>query len=160
MFRSAIIQISIFVVVFGFISWVQSRNMLDTDSPIAKVSEVTTLSGEKVDLNATGKTKVLYFFAPWCQICHISIGNLQALHDKNEHLDVVAIALDYDNEQAVKNFIAQHELTIPIALGGSQVKKQYKIEAYPSYYVIDKDNVITARSLGYSTELGLYLRTL
>lgn len=160
MFRSAAIQISLFVVVFIIISWIQSHNMLATDTQVGDNNTVKTLMGDTISLQANGKTKVLYFFAPWCQICHVSIGNLQTLHDKNEHIDVVAVALDYENKQAVKNFIAQHELTIPVALGGNQIKQQFKIDAYPSYYVINNDNVIVARSIGYSTELGLYLRTL
>ena len=34
------------------------------------------------------------------------------------------------------------------------------ISAYPTYYVIDEQLAITAHSMGYSTELGLRMRTL
>jgi hypothetical protein len=34
------------------------------------------------------------------------------------------------------------------------------VQGYPSYYVLDGQNTVVARSLGYSTEIGLYLRTL
>jgi thiol-disulfide isomerase/thioredoxin len=115
---------------------------------------------ELVSIEAQGKTTVLYFFAPWCQICHLSIGNLQAQYEKNNNIAVIAIALDYSDKAEVLAFVDQHKLTFPVVLGTQQIKSAFNIKAYPSYYILDKNNIIMARSLGYSTELGLYLRTL
>ncbi|MFT5756524.1 MAG: thiol-disulfide isomerase/thioredoxin [Alteromonadaceae bacterium] len=121
---------------------------------------LTSLMNEPIILKAHDKITVLYFFAPWCQICHVSIGNLQALYEKNQHIDVIAVALDYMNTDEIKDFSLQHQLTFPIALGTEQVKKSFKINAYPSYYIINAQNTVIARSQGYSSEFGLYLRTL
>lgn len=115
---------------------------------------------ETVSLNAKGKTTVLYFFAPWCQVCHVSIGNLQSLFQKNEQLNVIAIALDFTNKDEVRNFTNKHHLTFPVALGNEAIKKVFEISGYPSYYVLNEENVIIAKSMGYSSELGLYLRSL
>ena len=135
----------------------------DVDLSAAKVNpfdNVPTLMGETVSLNSQGKTTVLYFFAPWCQICHMSIGNLQALYEKNEHLDVVAVALDYTSIDEVMDFTKQHQLTFPIALGNEKIKHTYSITAFPSYYVINENNTVVDKSMGYTSELGLYLRSL
>jgi len=135
----------------------------DLDLSAAKVhsfDNVPTLMGETVSLNSQGKTTVLYFFAPWCQICHMSIGNLQALYEKNEHLDVVAVALDYTSIDEVMDFTKQHQLTFPIALGNEEIKHTYSISAFPSYYVINENNTVVDKSMGYTSELGLYLRSL
>jgi len=121
---------------------------------------VASLLGEPVSLRAQGKTTVFYFFAPWCSICHASISNLQTLYQNNKHIDVIAIALDYSDKQEISAFTKQHQLTFPVALGNEAVKKHFLISGYPSYYVIDKDNVIIAKSMGYSSQLGLFLRTL
>ena len=53
-----------------------------------------------------------------------------------------------------------HQLTFPVALGHEGVKKTFKIKGYPSYYVLDEQNTIVSRSMGYSSEIGLYLRLL
>lgn len=139
--------------------------MLSTDTIITKSSKlsferVPTLMGETVSLNSKGKNTVIYFFAPWCQVCHASIGNLQALYEKNDQLDVIAIAMDYTSIGEVMAFTQQHQLTFPIALGTEKIKQAFSISGYPSYYVIDGENSIIGKSLGYSSALGLYLRSL
>ena len=140
--------------------------MLDTSKPLDKVVPANqqlllpTLTGEQVSLHSEGKTKVIYFFAPWCQVCHASIGNLQTLFQHNEHVDVVAVALDFTTTEEVTKFTQRHQLTFPIALGNAQVKQTFAITGYPSYYVLDENNVISAKSMGYSSQLGLYLRSL
>jgi peroxiredoxin len=147
----------------------RETSMLATDKSIDEVITensdisidlVPTLMDETVSLNAQGKTTVLYFFAPWCQVCHVSIGNLQSLFQKNEQLNVIAIALDFTNKDEVRNFTNKHQLTFPVALGNEAIKKVFEISGYPSYYVLNEENVIIAKSMGYSSELGLYLRSL
>ena len=124
------------------------------------IDNVPTLMGENISLNAKGKTTILYFFAPWCHVCHASISNLQAIYQKNEQIDVIAIALDFTSNQEVQEFTQQHKLTFPIALGNEDIKHTFEISGYPSYYVLSEENVIIGKSMGYSSELGLYLRTL
>lgn len=143
--------------------------MLSTNTPLTEIAkatqavvidEVPTLMGETISLNAQGKTTILYFFAPWCQVCHASIGNLQALFQKNEQLDVIAVAMDFTSSEEVMRFTSQHQLTFPIALGNEAIKQTFEISGYPSYYVLNEENVIIGKSMGYSSELGLYLRSL
>lgn len=139
----------------------RETSMLSTSTPLSEQAQVLpTLMDETITLASTGKKTVLYFFAPWCKICHISISNLQSIYMDNDQLDVIAVALDYSNEQEVADFSAQHRLNFPIALGNEKIKSQFKVQGYPSYYVIDEQNVITAKSMGYSSQLGLYLRSL
>jgi peroxiredoxin len=139
--------------------------MLSTDVELSVsnnlvLTQVPTLMGDTVSLNSQGKTTVLYFFAPWCQICHLSIDNLQAQYEKNEHIDVVAVALDFMTVGEVMEFTKQHQLTFPIALGNEKIKQAFSISGFPSYYVINEENIILGKSMGYSSELGLYLRSL
>lgn len=139
--------------------------MLSSDTKIEETTnllftEVPTLMGETVSLNSQGKKTIIYFFAPWCKVCHASIGNLQTLYEKNSHLNVIAVALDYMSINEVMDFTQQQQLTFPIALGNEKIKDAFLISAYPSYYVISEENTVIGKSLGYSSELGLYLRSL
>lgn len=124
------------------------------------LTNVPTLRGDSIALQSEGKNTILYFFAPWCQICHVSIGNLQSLYQKNDKLDVIAISLDYTSKKEVLDFTNKHQLTFPIAMGNTAIKNTFEITGYPSYYVLNEDNVIIGKSMGYSSELGLYLRSL
>lgn len=118
-----------------------------------------TITGEAISLSPEKRT-VIYFFAPWCSICHASIDNLQAIYEKNETINVIAIALDFMEVSEIEDFVAKHQLTFPIVIGNEQVKQAYKIHGYPSYYVMSEENAVISKSIGYSTELGLYLRSL
>ena len=163
--KSLFLQGLVFFIIFQSISFFRETSMLSTDTRISQTNQlsfdnVPTLMGETVSLNSQGKNTVIYFFAPWCQVCHVSIGNLQALYQKNKQLDVIAVALDYSSVDEVMAFTQQHQLTFPIALGSEKIKQAFSISAYPSYYVINKENSIIGKSLGYSSALGLYLRSL
>jgi peroxiredoxin len=146
---------------FHAIAYVRESSMISTQSQLSEQPLLfNTVSTLPFDVATNHKKTVLYFFAPWCQVCHYSIENLQAIYDKTENLDVVAIALDYASKDEVEAFIAEHHLTFPVAYGNEYIKGSYKIKAYPSYYVLDKNNKVTAKSMGYSSETGLLLRTL
>lgn len=163
--RNLFIQALIVVVVFQTVSYLRETSMLSSDTKITPTSalsftQVPTLLGETVSLNSRGKKTIIYFFAPWCKICHVSISNLQSLYEKNSNIDVIAVALDYRKLSEVSDFSKDKKLTFPIALGNEEIKNAFLITAYPSYYVIDEENTVIGKSLGYSSELGLYLRSL
>lgn len=139
----------------------RETSMLTTGEVVAPQNILLkTLDDKTIELTNINKTTVIYFFAPWCQICHASISNLQSIYEKNDHIDVIAVALDYIDKKDVTDFSNQHQLTFPVALGSELVKAQFKVKGYPSYYVIDEENTIIAKSMGYSSEIGLLLRTL
>ena len=165
MLRSLSIQticfVGVFVIIFNVFSWFKETSMLKTNTQISVEADVIpTLMNSTVELHSKDAKTIVYFFAPWCQICHLSIDNLQDFYLKNADVNVVAVALDYREGGEVSYFSQQHELTFPIALGNEKIKKKYNVTAYPSYYVIDEENTVIARSLGYSSEFGMYLRTL
>lgn len=163
--RNLLFQVLVFIVIFQGASYFRESDMLSTDTKITTLNNLTftqvpTILGETVSLNSQGKKTVIYFFAPWCSICHLSIGNLQTLYENNPQLNVIAVALDYKDIAAVEAFTNEHLLTFPIALGNEKIKKAFSISAYPSYYIIDEYNSVKRKSTGYSSELGLYLRSL
>jgi thiol-disulfide isomerase/thioredoxin len=165
MLRNFIIQAIIVFVVFQSVSFLRETTMLSADTKILATNnllftDVPTILDETVSLNSQGHKTVIYFFAPWCKVCHVSINNLQALYEQNSQIDVIAVALDYTHLEDVINFSQQHQLTFPIALGNEEIKNAFLITAYPSYYVISEENTVIGKSLGYSSELGLYLRSL
>ncbi len=138
----------------------RETSMLSASEDIAPVShQLKTIMDKDIALQADGRKTIVYFFAPWCQVCNFSIKNLQNVYQKTPNLNVIAVALDFVDVDEVKNFTQNHQLTFPVALGNELVKADYKVMGYPSYYVLDEENTIIARSLGYSSEIGLYLRS-
>jgi thiol-disulfide isomerase/thioredoxin len=143
-------------IVFAVSIW-QSRNMLDVDSKISLDKQLLVgLDGQVSVLIKSDKTSLIYFFAPWCKVCSLSIGNLEYLDP--EKINIVRVALDYSNVQEVQDFAIKHNISSQILLGHEGLKQQFKIQGYPTYYIMDDQQKVLAKSYGYSTALGLKLR--
>ncbi len=157
--KKTFFQIFIILIVFYGVSAFQQRNMLPIDDSPAPYFSLEQLNGEQrfTIKSLQGQTTVVYFFAPWCSICKLSMPNLQAAMDDGD-INAIAIALDYESKEQVADFVSQMQLNMPILLGSTNTAKQYKISAFPTYYVIDESLSITARSMGYSSELGIKFR--
>lgn len=167
--KSWILSILLAVSLFLGISWYKERGLL-AQASAAPAFIAVTLQGELFrsaqllergipEQQVQGQKTLLYFFAPWCGICRLSMPNLKYLQADNEGLVVYAVALQYDSPEQVSDFIADLDLQVPVLLGNQQMATDYQIKAFPTYYVIDEKGHISAKSLGYSTALGLWLRS-
>lgn len=156
-------NVAIVVVVFAAVMAFQTRNMLATDRQAAPPLAGLTVSGSPYALDASRDRPVLvYFFAPWCKVCAASADNIERLRWLlgEDALDIVTVALDWRDADEVRDYASRHELTGPVVLGDSGVARDWKIYAYPTYYVLDSDHHVARRDMGYSTQLGLLLRVL
>ena len=148
------------MVFFGALAF-QSRNMLPADGQPAPDLRGVTLDGELYDLdNAASRPAMVYFFAPWCRICAASSGNLNRLRRWRdpEDIEIVAVALDWGAAEEVREYAERHDLNVTVVLGDTNVSRQWQIRGFPSYYVLDSEHRIVRRDIGYSSQLGLWLR--
>ncbi len=157
------IQLALFVAIyFAFDAW-QTRDLLSDSGKLAAPDfELVSLDNKVYHLSKLAKVEtVIYFFAPWCNVCHLSIGNLEELRKSapQDKLNIIIIALDWQSIAELKKYKKDHGLSMPILLGGTKVMKDYRIQAFPTYYVLDENHNITKVSMGYSTELGLKFNT-
>ncbi|MCF6436302.1 MULTISPECIES: TlpA family protein disulfide reductase [Pseudoalteromonas] len=155
-----LVQCIVVVCVFLLVSAYQEKDMLSEDgTQPAPYFSLASLTGDKrIDLvSLQGQKTIVYFFAPWCHVCKLSMPNLNNIYEQ-QNINVVAIALDYDDAAQVQHFIDELELSMPVLLGHHNIKANYRVSAYPSYYVLDEKSNIIARSRGYSSELGLRMR--
>ncbi len=121
-----------------------------------------TLSGDPITFPVSASdnsTTLVYFFAPWCRICDLSIGNLNLI--KNEfatEVNILIVALDYQSIDEVRNFIDDKALPYPVILGDSRWAQEYAIKGFPSYYIIDHTGTVLSRTMGYSSTAGMLAR--
>ena len=89
----------------------------------------------------------------------MSIGNLDDVQEQFEgEVDILIVALDYQSIDEVEEFIAEKELSYPVVLGDNRWAQEYKISAFPSYYIIDSSGTVLSRMLGYSSTAGMLSR--
>ena len=160
-YRSFLLNAGLIVIVFFGVLGFQSRNMLDADGQVAPELQGTTLTGQPYDLRDAGaRPALVYFFAPWCKICAASSGNLTRLRRwrDTDDIEIVAVALDWGRAEEVRDYVERHDLNVTVVLGDANVARQWRIQAYPSYYVLNSEHRVVRRDIGYSSQLGLWLR--
>lgn len=160
-FRSFLLNAGLIAVVFFGGLVFQSRNMLAADGQAAPELQGTTLTGRFYDLeNAAGRPALVYFFAPWCNFCAASAGNLNRLRRwrDTDDIEIVAVALDWGAADEVRDYVERHDLNVTVVLGDANVARLWQIQAFPSYYVLDSGHRVARRDIGYSSQLGLWLR--
>lgn len=153
---SAALYLAAFFVVAAIINMFQSP---DTKSmPPVTSLELATLAGDKVQLNtAAGKKTIVYFFAPWCAVCKASMDALGMFAGK-DNLQAVAVGLDYDNVAELKPF--QSGLAATVYAGSRELQSRFKIDRYPTVYILDGSGKISHVMVGYTSRFGIWIRTL
>ena len=152
----------IFLGIFLAITWWQQKDMLQISSDsLAPSFSLVDMVGEVVQFDPADQEQktLVYFFAPWCGVCHVSINNIEAIKKSSEgKIKFYAIALDWQSKQEVEAFLTEHDLTMPVLLGTRETSDKFKIGGFPSYYVIDRSGILQSKDMGYTTELGMRVR--
>lgn len=122
---------------------------------IAPDWELYTIAGEKVRLeDLRGRLVLVDFFYKSCYPCMLALPGLQRLHEKyvDRGLTVVGINPFDTVEDDIGPFLAKRGVTYTVLLGGKEVASQYRVTAYPTLYLIDRDGIILLTQEGYGEE--------
>jgi thiol-disulfide isomerase/thioredoxin len=145
------------LIIAGFMAY-QNRNLLEDNGSIQIAAQnFVQLNGNMYSLAPSDKNTLIYFFAPWCAVCKMSIGNLDVVD--TEEYNVVRVALDYQSLEEIEAFAKDAGVQGIVLLGGEPHKKSFNISGYPTYYILNKNLQVIKHDMGYSTSLGLKLRT-
>ena len=140
----------------------QGRDLVSEQTP-APSFRLPALFGSPVALeDLRGRRVLIYFFAPWCKVCELSISNLnwvRKLRDE-ESIALLAVALSYKDLQSVEAFLERNVLDVPVLLGTPELFNSYRIGAFPTVYALNESGDIDSSTVGYATTLGLWWRTL
>jgi thiol-disulfide isomerase/thioredoxin len=124
--------------------------------------QLTSLDGKPLTLAGShGKVVLLNFWATWCGPCRAEIPDLVALQKKyKERLQILGLVVDDDDQDAVKNFVAEFGVNYPVALASDEIRLQYGgIAALPTSFVLDAEGRVVQKHEGlrdpllYETEI-------
>ena len=139
-----------------------TQDMLNASGDPAPDLYLATLDGGQAGLASdSGKPALVYFFAPWCNICAASahnLRNLQKLRGEDE-LQVLLVALDWQDTAEVQAYVDRHALDVSVLLGTPRTAREWGVSVFPTYYILDDELRVAHRDYGYSTLLGLWIRS-
>lgn len=157
-----LVDVCIALLIFAAISWWQTRDHIEhgTRAPEFALQSLANIEdGTITSQQLEGKETVLYFWAPWCTVCKAQSGIISTLHEKNgKEYNVISIALGYEDVASVQQFIQEHEATYPVLLGKPGMERDWSIEAFPTIYILDKDQTIASSTQGFTTRQGILAR--
>ena len=113
-----------------------------------------TLEGKTVRLSELrGKKVVLInFWATWCPPCRLEMPTMQQIYSeyKGKGLEVLAINIEPDAKEEIRDFMKELRLTFPALLDSEmKVTRKYRLIGLPVSMLIDRQGIIRSKDIGY-----------
>jgi thiol-disulfide isomerase/thioredoxin len=114
---------------------------------------VTGLNGKPVKLSSLkGKPVFLDFWATWCGPCRMSLPHTQELAAKNGK-KISVLAISNETKDTITPFLKDNKYTFPAYRDAdNSAGLKYKVEAIPTFVVIDKNGKLVDYIVGYDPD--------
>ena len=126
--------------------------------PTHPTLKLKTLAGPDYDLaSKRGKYVVVNFWATWCAPCIKEIPELSALDAARDDVEVVGLAFEEIDTDALKAFLQKHPASYPIALVDVYAPPaDFEVpRGLPMTYLIAPDGTVVTRIIGPVTRADL-----
>jgi len=158
-----VLEVGVFVVIVAGVQAWRARDLLPADeraaAPTFRLSDLGGREWSSADL--VGRPAVVYFFAPWCGVCAASSPQLRWFHRwRGDDVQVLLVGLDWPTIAELRDYATRHELPMPVLVGDPATGAAFRVRGYPTYYVLDSEGRVAARDVGFTTAVGLWIRTI
>jgi thiol-disulfide isomerase/thioredoxin len=91
--------------------------------------------------SARGQLLVLNFWASWCEPCRSEMPSLELLAERHQAHKLAVIAINFrENEAAIRRFVQQSALTLPIVRDvDGAAARAFGVRIFPSTVLIGRD---------------------
>jgi len=121
------------------------------DQKQASAFSLRDLEGKNLALtHLKGKPILLTFWASWCSSCKEELPSLEKFSvGKKDHLTILAIAIDGENDRKIQSFIKKNKITFPILLDvRGWIARSYGVRMVPTTFLIDGEGLMVGIVMG------------
>jgi len=143
----------LFVAVFlGLRAW-QQRMLVDGPAPELSGQ---SLNGGKLTLAGARQPTLVYFWGSWCGLCRLKEQDMEAI--ARDHR-VISVILTSGEDSTVRAYLKERNLKLPVINDpDAEITRQWGVIGTPTMFVVDANNRIRFREVGYTTEWGIRFR--
>jgi cytochrome c biogenesis protein CcmG/thiol:disulfide interchange protein DsbE len=118
---------------------------------------MNTIEGEHVDLAALPeKWVIVNFWATWCGPCRKEIPDLAAFHTAHPEVALLGVSVDVNlDAEALREKSEAMGINYPVLKDSSGVADAWRVQVYPTTFVIDADRHIRTVHVGPLTRTEL-----
>lgn len=102
------------------------------------------------------KPIMIHFWATWCPTCKFEAPNIQRI---SKEYEVLTIAVQSGSKEDIEKYMKKHNLSFKVVNDSTGYYSQkFKIKAFPTTFIYNKNKELKFTEVGYTTTAGLYSR--
>ena len=115
------------------------NEMGEKPAPALEARQWMNTTGELGLDQFQGKVVLLDFWGQWCAPCVKKLPSAEALHVKYQDQGLVVIGVhSADQSEKLEDFLKENKITFPVMIDQGTTARRYVIDAWPTYFLIDK----------------------
>ncbi len=126
-------------------------------APAAENFTLTDAQGKSHSLaDYRGKWLIVNFWATWCPPCLEEIPDLVALKEARKDVEVIGIAMEFQDDKQVLQFAEGMFVNYPIVLGDRKLSDRIgRVDGLPTTFIYDPQGRLASRHVGKITRKQL-----
>lgn len=126
-----------------------NKELLDKKAPSFSVTDIEGSTYSLDELK--GKVVVLNFWFTHCKPCVKEMPELNKVVNKFKSKGVIFLAFALDKKEALHKFLAKTPFSYHIVAESQSIADKYKVGAFPTHVIIDKDSKVVLVKRGLYT---------
>jgi len=117
---------------------------------------LSAIDGETVTLaDLSDRVVALVFWAGWGRHCDAELRQLEALANEFGDQPFVVIGInEREDREEVLDFSQRHGLAFQMLMDDGAVARAFGVNGVPDLFILDREGVVLARFIGYSTSVA------
>lgn len=104
------------------------------------------------------KPILVHFWATWCPVCKLEASNIEFL---SKHFEVVTIAVNSKTDTDIQRYLDENKYTFKVINDRETLlASKFKIVAFPTTFIYDKNRNLIFSDVGYSSTFSMYIKML
>ncbi|RLA70239.1 MAG: protein disulfide oxidoreductase [Epsilonproteobacteria bacterium] len=151
-------EIAIFIVVMTIFANILSiYKSSDLNNEALTLNSITLMNNELYSFKED-KPILIHFWATWCPTCKLEASNIEMI---SKQYEVISVAVNSGSNKEIQNYLNEHGFTFKVVNDQQSIySSEFKIAAFPTTFIYDKNRNLVFSEVGYTSTIGLYFRML